>query len=713
MKYILLKIKRMNRRHLHQIIICFLFFTVHILQVQSQIQNNYTNKLIELGSNDSFFEIWKLHNDSAAYFEPNMRFYAQMCIGNAFNRPELLIKSIDSLYIYYASEDYPSQYKYLKAKALFELGKYNELAIYCRSFEKDSLSQTGPEFAWIESVARQLDGTPDSRIDFNEKICTIPTPQNFPLRIPVQINNIEIPNVIIDTGAPFTFLSYATAEKCNVRMLGDTVIVGSYFGDIKAVTGIIDKMQVGNIVYHNINVKVASPQAPDYFSQSNTLGMQELARLSSIEFSPGKVTFRKNTQKKALQPNVCFRDGHPYIQHLNNNKKEEYMFDTGYDSNLIYTNDSIQENSLEWHSILENPVQFLTRQGHNDIAGTCEGLLGFPYTSSFESCILDLDQMTFSGKGYRTHPLHYSICINNGDFIRLDANRKWFEATTDEKGRWIICMFLEFLKERSEICIQYTDSLLTKYNKQLDQEGSKTTILNIRAAAFAAIGDYTSAIKVTKSFIETAPDLKGGLNKCIALEPIGKLKINWHSPESIFPATLNDNGLCVNAKINKTTSEVYFSPDKKECQISSKDATKYQMKMIEFEDDSMKNRKIAIAEELILGNMTACNVQFFINDEVDNICLGNNLLRLIPQYSMGTNQITLSSQTINSDKKGIEYPLLNIQNILCYYRPTNNDVESFAIGNTLPGMQTITLKELLEQNKKVIINIRDMHIQLK
>lgn len=321
--------------------------------------------------------------------------------------------------------------------------------------------------------------------------------------------------------------------------------------------------------------------------------------------------------------------------------------------------------------------------------------------------------MTFSGKGYRTHPLHYSICINNGDFIRLDANRKWFEATTDEKGRWIICMFLEFLKERSEICIQYTDSLLTKYNKQLDQEGSKTTILNIRAAAFAAIGDYTSAIKVTKSFIETAPDLKGGLNKCIALEPIGKLKINWHSPESIFPATLNDNGLCVNAKINKTTSEVYFSPDKKECQISSKDATKYQMKIIEFEDDSMKNRKIAIAEELILGNMTACNVQFFINDEVDNICLGNNLLRLIPQYSMGTNQITLSSQTINSDKKGIEYPLLNIQNILCYYRPTNNDVESFAIGNTLPGMQTITLKELLEQNKKVIINIRDMHIQLK
>ena len=137
------------------------------------------------------------------------------------------------------------------------------------------------------------------------------------------------------------------------------------------------------------------------------------------------------------------------------------------------------------------------------------------------------------------------------------------------------------------------------------------------------------------------------------------------------------------------------------------------MKIIEFEDNFMKNRKIAIAEELILGNMTACNVQFFINDEVDNICLGNNLLRLIPQYSMGTNQITLSSQTINSDKKGIEYPLLNIQNILCYYRPTNNDVESFAIGNTLPGMQTITLKELLEQNKKVIINIRDMHIQLK
>ncbi|MCD8184629.1 MAG: retroviral-like aspartic protease family protein [Bacteroides sp.] len=533
--------------------------------------------------------MWKLYNDSAAYFKDEMRLYSQICIGYAFNRPELTIKSIDSLYTYYPSDEYPPNFKYIRAKSLLELGRYNELAAYCKSCEKDSVCKIDPDYAWIEALAYQLAGTPDCTIDFPQGECTIPASRDFPLRITIQLNGMELPNTILDTGAPFTLLSHETAKKYNIRMFKDTVIVGTYCGPIEAVTGIIEELCIGDIVCHHAYVKVASPQVPDYFLENNTLGIQELAKLSSVEIAPGQITFRKNIHKDTLHPNVCFRNGHPYIQSINNNQIEEYILDTGYDTNHLYTNDSIPEDTPVWCDVSGNPVQFFTKKGTNSIAGKCNGTLGLPYIYNFESCLLDFDKMAFTGTGCRKIPFSYSMCINNGDFAHLNANREWYKARTNEMGRWIINSFTGFTKNDMDMCIQYADSLLNKYTNELGF--GIISIQNVRAIASAYTGDFPAAILFLKNCIEQNSNLLGSLNKCQAMLPIDRQRISWHTPSVILPASMDDNGLSVTAKINQKELRLYFIPEKTECMISSEEAEKYQMQIIEYEEDSAHKEK--------------------------------------------------------------------------------------------------------------------------
>ena len=59
------------------------------------------------------------------------------------------------------------------------------------------------------------------------------------------------------------------------------------------------------------------------------------------------------------------------------------------------------------------------------------------------------------------------------------------------------------------------------------------------------------------------------------------------------------------------------------------------MKIIEFEDHTTATgkKRMAIANELKLGNLLIKNVQFNLT-EGNDIILGNSLLRLIPQFSI-------------------------------------------------------------------------------
>ena len=95
----------------------------------------------------------------------------------------------------------------------------------------------------------------------------------------------------------------------------------------------------------------------------------------------------------------------------------------------------------------------------------------------------------------------------------------------------------------------------------------------------------------------------------------------------------SEKGFLASAEINGNKNKLYFAPDQINSSISEADAGKLNMKIIEFEDHTTatgKKKRMAIANELKLGNLLIKNVQFNLT-EGNDIILGNSLLRLIPQ----------------------------------------------------------------------------------
>ena len=172
-----------------------------------------------------------------------------------------------------------------------------------------------------------------------------------------------------------------------------------------------------------------------------------------------------------------------------------------------------------------------------------------------------------------------------------------------------------------------------KYQQELG--GSIIYVLNLRAASLAYLGLYKEAGDLMKMCAQAVPDMINGYNKCMALTPFGVQQLSWEQPEVTLNTTFSEKGFLASAEINGNKNKLYFAPDQINSSISEADAGKLNMKIIEFEDHTTATgkKRMAIANELKLGNLLIKNVQFNLT-EGNDIILGNSLLRLIPQFSI-------------------------------------------------------------------------------
>ena len=212
-----------------------------------------------------------------------------------------------------------------------------------------------------------------------------------------------------------------------------------------------------------------------------------------------------------------------------------------------------------------------------------------------------------------------------------------------------------------------------------------------------------------KICVQAVPDIINGYNKCVALEPFGAQRLIWTKPEVSISSTLDEKGLLVRGKINEIKSKLYFAPDHSFSSISEADAQKLKMKIIEFEDSTGKGgkKRMAIADELRLGDLLINNVQFDIAEETE-IVLGNTFIRLLPQFSIENQRIVLVQhpQTYPNAK---QYPLLLINYTFCFRDPDDN-TKRYSIGNPTPNAQQISLQELSRANKKVVFDVEHMKL---
>ena len=242
--------------------------------------------------------------------------------------------------------------------------------------------------------------------------------------------------------------------------------------------------------------------------------------------------------------------------------------------------------------------------------------------------------------------------------------------TKDEMGKWLTNASLEMMKNKPESCIQYTDSLLGKYQQELG--GSIIYVLNLRAASLAYLGLYKEAGDLMKMCAQAVPDMINGYNKCMALTPFGAQQLSWEQPEVTLNTTFSEKGFLASAEINGNKNKLYFAPDQINSSISEADAGKLNMKIIEFEDHTTATgkKRMAIANELKLGNLLIKNVQFNLT-EGNDIILGNSFLRLIPQFSIESQKLVLMQQ-VQSFTNAKQYPLLLINYTFCFRDPDDD-----------------------------------------
>ena len=102
------------------------------------------------------------------------------------------------------------------------------------------------------------------------------------------------------------------------------------------------------------------------------------------------------------------------------------------------------------------------------------------------------------------------------------------------------------MKNKPESCIQYTDSLLGKYQQELG--GSIIYVLNLRAASLAYLGLYKEAGDLMKMCAQAVPDMINGYNKCMALTPFGAQQLSWEQPEVTLNTTFSEKGFLASAE---------------------------------------------------------------------------------------------------------------------------------------------------------------------
>ncbi len=675
----------------------------------SQTDSSLPAEVQRLDGYGNAVELWELYKDSAAVMDEATRLRAGISLYYYLNRPDEMLRCVDSLLTLYpetCTENEILSCNYVKMEKLLEKGSYKELNAWWKQFSRDeNLCRKMGEtigFPYRTEVIEGLADVPDFRMEFPGSECTVPVSCTYPLVLSVNVDGTELSETIFDTGAPNTFLTIEAARKCGVQLLGDTVAVQSMFGVSQATTGLVKTLRVGDITFYNTVVHVSLLENDPIFSGHDAiLGVKELRNVSTVGFELGALRIKKGERKEMLNPNFSFSEsGQLFLL----SPERNYLLDTGGQSSFSNTTDSAPTKVMEVYGY---PVHFQNTYTENPDS-LRSALLGLPFFQGFETCVLDFERMRFSGENYRLRG-SYSDYINSNNMLGLDTWIEWLDKTTDEMGRWLTHSYRGLLKNDYNATILYTDSLLNKYQQELG--GSVFFVLNLRAAALAYMGFYKEAGELMKICLQAMPDMAGSYNKCIALEPFGAQQLDWKNENVVLEAAKGEKGFVIPARVTGGSYRICFAPDKAVSTISKAEAVKLNMNVIEFEDPLSRGGKtrMAIAPELILGDLVIRNAQFEISDE-EGLVLGNSVLRLIPQFAILNNRIMLY-QHPQQYEGAEELPLLLSNYVLCF-RESEKSEKGYSIGAAVPYAEQITLQDVCKPDVKVVFDLERMKLIL-
>ncbi|MCD8193799.1 MAG: retroviral-like aspartic protease family protein, partial [Tannerellaceae bacterium] len=152
------------------------------------------------------------------------------------------------------------------------------------------------------------------------------------LFIPVTLRGHEVP-FIFDTGCTTTFISERMASLLGVPIIADSVIMGGSGGYNLARIGLLDQLQVGEILIKNLPVTIPYATATDeIYRVDAVLGRDFMEAVGELQIYPGRqqVVFPlRETPVPAGGHNLMISKGQPFTEGYFNGERLLFHFDTG------------------------------------------------------------------------------------------------------------------------------------------------------------------------------------------------------------------------------------------------------------------------------------------------------------------------------------------------------------------------------------------------
>lgn len=316
-----------------------------------------------LNANDLFVLEEEYPKLSADMQVPMLKALAESVLNASFNRSAEAVNSIDKLINNYADDLGASNINNMRGwqhMILFRMGEYDNLAQriseYVTDLKKQSNSANTNGLYFYEKFFSCMAGQDKSKLIRPDENCEIPIfiekikgenlREGHLLYVPVTVHGEE-EKFIFDTGCPGgAFMSEEYARKFNVHITMDSLTVGGVGGTGWGKMGVLDSINIGNMVFKNLTVTVVPPNpVADSIVPINidlVLGSDIMRHAGEVQILPKQNKMIFPSQKTLLPTtgrNMYINGGdHFFIKCYSGKERLIMHFDTGDSSAGLHAN---------------------------------------------------------------------------------------------------------------------------------------------------------------------------------------------------------------------------------------------------------------------------------------------------------------------------------------------------------------------------------------
>jgi predicted aspartyl protease len=158
-------------------------------------------------------------------------------------------------------------------------------------------------------------------------------------KAPVEANGQRV-ELGLDTGANISLLAKSVAEKLGVKMLDQSIVLGSITSiKIQPKLGFLPAMRLGGATIHNAIFMVLDDKVltfPDGFFIKGVIGFPVIAGLRQVSFDGDGTVSVSRKSPGGGRPNMCLDGKNVLFRGEYENRELTFMLDTGAERSVLY-----------------------------------------------------------------------------------------------------------------------------------------------------------------------------------------------------------------------------------------------------------------------------------------------------------------------------------------------------------------------------------------